>query len=215
MIVVDIETSGLFPERHGITQLAAFELETLKEFFEDCRIDEEDEIFNKSTFIYGKQMKPATEVTGLSEEQMRDDKKQTQKQLLTNFFVWVDSCETRNVGCENPQFDLEFIMMKARKYNLNCPLGFRAYDLHSISHLRYLQTYRKLKTQERKSAMDLTATLEFCGMKDERKKHNALEDVRLEAECFSRLLYGRNIFREYTKFPIPQYLKQLKNLRRN
>jgi len=40
----------------------------------------------------------------------------------------------------------------------------------------------------------------------EGKAHNALEDCRLEAECFSRLVYGQNLIQEYARFPIPKYL---------
>lgn len=66
--------------------------------------------------------------------------------------------------------------------------------------------------------MGLTNILEFCGMKDERislrdghvdrkgSPHNALEDAKLEAECFSRMAYGRNLLEEYKKFPLPDYL---------
>ena len=37
--------------------------------------------------------------------------------------------------------------------------------------------------------------------------HNALEDSKLTAECFSRLLYGKNVFPKYSQFKIPRYLE--------
>jgi len=55
--------------------------------------------------------------------------------------------------------------------------------------------------------MDLPKILEFVGLRDERKFHNALEDCKLEAECFSRIIYGKNLLLEYSDFLIPGYLK--------
>ncbi len=63
--------------------------------------------------------------------------------------------------------------------------------------------------------MGLRNILKLCGIEDERrsvredkisregKPHNALEDAKLTAECFSRLVYGKNLFPEYAKFKIP------------
>ena len=83
MIVVDIETSGLDFAKCGIWQIGALELENPKSyFFEDARIDEEDEIQNA-----------ALDVTGKREESLRDEKKQSQKQLLINFFAWLEKAK--------------------------------------------------------------------------------------------------------------------------
>ena len=56
--------------------------------------------------------------------------------------------------------------------------------------------------------MGLKNILTFCGMQDNRKVHNALEDAKLTAECFSRLVYGKNLFPEYAQFKIPMGLKK-------
>jgi len=208
MIVVDIETSGVFPEKNGIIQIGAYEIESKKEFFGQCRIDDDEEVMKGAPKAIGKKMKPVTEVVGLTEEEMRGKKKQTQEQLLKIFFKWVKECETRNVGCLHPQFDLTFIQMKARKHDLEIPLSFRAFDLHSIAQSRKLEIGEEMNVVDGISKQDLTSTLEFCGMKDEREEHNALEDAMLEAECFSRLLYGKNLIPEFKKFPIPEKLKK-------
>ena len=71
------------------------------------------------------------------------------------------------------------------------------------------------------SDMGLNNVLKFCGMEDPRRRighdgkrikegkaHNALEDAKLEAECFFRLIYGKNLLPEFKQFPIPDYLKK-------
>ncbi|HOU78912.1 MAG TPA: hypothetical protein PK255_00805, partial [Candidatus Pacearchaeota archaeon] len=62
--------------------------------------------------------------------------------------------------------------------------------------------------------------LKFCGIPDERinvkgneiikegKYHTALEDCKLAGECYYRLEYGKNLFKEFKKFSIPDYLNR-------
>ena len=197
MIVVDIETSGLDFNKCGIWQIGALDLDNPgNTFLEESRIDEEDIIQDK-----------ALEIIGKIEGELRDKGKQSQKQLLENFFKWCESVKIKNCICENPQFDLGFIWVKARKFNLDNPIPYRAYDLHSIASLKYLQLNSKFLINEDHSDMGLTNTLNFCGIPDNRKEHNALEDCKLTAECFFRIVYGKGCLEEYEGFEIPEYLK--------
>jgi DNA polymerase III epsilon subunit-like protein len=84
MIILDIETSGIDKVRCGIWQIGAIDLSNPKEYFlQEGRIDEKDEIVNSGE-------KPVLEVLGKTEEELRDKKKQSQKQLLINFFKWIE-----------------------------------------------------------------------------------------------------------------------------
>ena len=202
MIVLDIETSGLDFNKCGIWQIGAIDLETMKEFFDVCRLDDEEEVINESSA-----KKPVLEVFGKTEQELRDESKQSQKEMLEKFFKWAGKVKIKNCVCQNPQFDLGFIWTKAKKYKLKIPLHYRAFDLHSISNLIHLQVNGEFLIKENHSDMGLSNTLKFCGMVDNRKLHNALEDAKLTAECFSRLVYGKSLFPEFEKFIIPEYLK--------
>ena len=114
--------------------------------------------------------------------------------------------------CQNPQFDWSFLNIKAAKYKLSFPFIHRAYDLHTIAQLKYFQLKNRFLIKQNISDMGLSKILIFVGMKDNRKEHNALEDVRLSAECFSRIVYGKNLIDLYKQFEIPPYLKE--NFRR-
>ncbi len=207
MIVLDIETSGIYPEKHGIWQIGALDFYNPKNtFLEEARIDDEDEI-----------QKDALKVHGKSEHYLRDVNKQSEKQLLENFFRWCENVQIKNILSHNPQFDRVFIEFKARKYNLkiisqhkgidkNSPFHQRAFDLHSIAQLRYYQIYRKFLLREIHSDMGMSNILKFCGIIYERGSHNALEDAKLTAECFSRLVYGRNLLPDYLQFSIQKEL---------
>ncbi|MFA5173992.1 MAG: 3'-5' exonuclease [Candidatus Pacearchaeota archaeon] len=210
MIIVDIETSGnLDPERKGIWQIGALDSDNPNNtFLQESRIDEEDNIEEISL-----------QVTGKTREELRDKKKQSQKQLLINFFNWVSKIDNKILVAQNTPFDYTFLYLKSKKYNLQFPFGHRTIDLHVIAAMKYFQIRGEFLIENGNSKMNLPKILEFCGMEDTRvqvkdnkvvkegKPHNALEDAKLEAECFSRLLLGKGMFEEYSKFQIPEYLK--------
>jgi DNA polymerase III epsilon subunit-like protein len=209
MIVVDLETSGLDHVNCGIWQIGAVDLSNREEFFQEARIDAEDLISKEALLVIGK-----------NEEQLRDRTKQTQKKLLENFFKWYSKRKNKVFIAQNPQFDFAFLDIKARKYGLKLPFGYRALDLHSIAAFRYLQIKGKFLIEKENSGMGLSGIIKFCGLKDPRriihkgkiiqsgKSHSALGDVRLEAECFFRLVFGKNFLLEYAKFPIPFELRK-------
>ncbi len=210
MIVLDIETSGVYPEKHGIWQIGALDLyNPVNTFIEESRIDNEDLVAEQALKVIGK-----------TESYLRDSNKQSQRKLLENFFKWTETVNMKNALCQNPQFDLGFITYKARKYGLNYPLHHRAFDLHSIAQARYQQLYGDLLIKNNYSDMGLTNILKFCGLEDKRIKmkegeveqegtpHNGLEDAKLTAECFSRLIYGKSLLDEFLQYKISEYLQK-------
>ncbi len=220
MIVLDIETSGINPLIHGLWQIGALEFENPSNtFLQEGRIDDEDEVH-----------KSALKIIGRTEAQLRDPKKMSQRELVGNFFSWARNVRARNAVGQNLKFDLGFIETKSTKYGLHdprelakLPLPYRSFDIHSIAQTLYYRVNGKFLWDERNnvSYMGLFKILEFCGIPDERTQthlgkivkegspHNALEDAKLTAECFSRLVYGRNLLPEFSKYPIPAYLTHL------
>jgi len=201
MIVVDIETSGLDFNKCGIWQIGAVDLESMEEFLDEARIDDEDEIIDEGE-------KKVLEIIGKKEKELRDKNKQSQKEMIDKFFKWIKNRKIKNFICQNPEFDVGFLIVKAKKYSLEIPIPHRAFDLHSIAQTRFFQIKGEFLIKEGKSDLGLTNILDFVGMEDNRKAHNGLEDAKLEAECFSRLIYGKNLFKEYSKFQLPKYLQK-------
>lgn len=199
MIAMDIETSGLDKVKCGIWQIGAVDIDHPSEtFLQEARIDDENLIEEGATKVHGK-----------NEAYLKDKNKQSQKQLLDNFFKWVEERKTmKNFLCENPQFDIGFIEIKTKKYRLKMPVSYRAFDLHTIAQVRHLCLKEKFLIKEERSDMGLKNILEFVGMQDNRTEHNALEDAMLTAECFSRLVFGKNLFSEFEGFEIPSYLQR-------
>jgi len=215
MIVLDIESSGLDTGRCGIWQIGALELENPRSYFlEEGRIDNDDKV-----------EEGALKVIGKTEADLRNKKKQSQKQLILNYLNWVGSIKEKIFIGQNVGWDVSFIQNKCMRYNIFDKFrevqSQRTLDLHTLAQERYRQIHNSYLLDEKgKSKMNLTATLDFCGLPEERmlmegedvkkqgKSHNALEDCKLEGECFSRLMYGRNIFPGYSKYKIPEVLRK-------
>jgi len=215
MIILDIETSGIDIGRCGIWQIGAIEFENPKnQFLEEARIDDEDLV-----------KKEAITVTGKTENEMRDPNKKSQKELILKFLEWAKSCKDRIIIGHNIGWDVNFIQNKCIKYNIHDQLrktiGFKGLDTYSIAQLKHLEKKGNFAIKEDgRGNMNMRKMLDFCGIQDNRidlegteviregKPHNALEDAKLTAECFSRLIYGKNLFPEFAKFPIPEELKK-------
>ena len=206
MIVVDIETSGGDFYKCGILQIGALDLENLDNtFFQEARLGEDNEIVEAKNLVNPLSV---SKIVGMSEEEMRKGKKQSEKELLKKFFDWCKQAKIKNLVCHNPQFDYSFLSVKAEKYGLKLPFYHRAMDLSTIALVRYLQIHGKFLIKEDYTDMGLKNVLKLVGMTDERTIHNALEDAKLEAECFYRLIYGKNLLPEYSEFPVPKELKK-------
>ncbi len=208
MIVVDTEFTSL-NFKGGLWQIGAIDLDNPENtFLEEARLEDEDEI-----------QQAALDVVGKAKEELSNENRQSQKEMLKHFFDWVKNIRVKNIICQG-QWDFSYLLIKADKFGLEFPFPHRCFDLHSAAQAKYLEINREFLIKENKSGMGLSSVLEFCGIKDERrnidkkgvlvregKPHNALEDCKLEAECFSRLVYGKNLLEEYSKFPLPEYLK--------
>ena len=200
MIVLDIETSGLDSARCGIWQIGALELENPENvFFQEGRIDDDDAVEQGALSVIGK-----------TEAELRDVTKQSQKELLYAFFMWAKKISGRNCICQNPQFDVAFLFTKVRRLGMFEEIGTiipqRSFDMHSIAAYKYYLVHKRFPAYAGRSTMNLSSVLTFCGMVDNRAAHNALEDARLTAECFNRIVFGKNLFNDFKIFSIPFYL---------
>ena len=216
MMVFDIETSGTNFYKCGIWQIGALELENPENtFLQEGRIDDKDIVDEEALKVIGK-----------TEEELRNKRKQSQMDLLQSFFNWMKKRDMRNLLCQNPQFDVAFIEIKAGKYGLKKTMQHRAFDLHSIAQIVYKKIHGKFMirdgkdTDGKESNMNLTNTLNFCGIPDNRiilgkdrkahrgNPHNALEDCKLTGECYYRLVHGKNLFNEFSQYKVPEVLKK-------
>jgi DNA polymerase III epsilon subunit-like protein len=203
MIVVDLEMSGMNIAKCGIWQIGAIDTDNPKSvFLEEARVDEAYEFLLGDT--------NTQKLFGKTEAELRDKSKQSEKELLQHFFRWCEKSKFKNAVGHCVHYDFAFLQQKAFKYGLEFPLSHRIFDTHSIASMKYFELNGKFLMKKDKpgmiSDMGLKNVLELVGMKDERLVHNALGDAKLTAEAFYRLVYGKNLLKEYAEIKIPEYL---------
>ncbi|MCX6803561.1 MAG: hypothetical protein NTY48_03240, partial [Candidatus Diapherotrites archaeon] len=157
-------------------------------------------------------------VIGKTESQLRSEKKQPQRVLLKNFFDWAAKIQKKDLLCYHPQFDFGFLRLRAQRYGLKVPFQHKCFDLHTIAAVKYFEINGKFLESDGISAMRSSTLFEYCGLKDHRVRmknneiekagnpHNGLDDAKMEAECFSRIVYKKGLLEEFKKFKIPDYL---------
>lgn len=212
MIVVDIEASGMSPMLHSIVSLGAVDFNNpTNKFYEECRIDDDSTYSDE-----------ALRINGFSIGEITDKKKQTTAELLKHYFEWAVKISDKTIAGQNVDFDKYFINETCKKHSLKHQIDKRIVDLHGLCYAKLLAIKREIPLVKESSGLNTDTILKLVGLDERPGAHNALEDALLEAEAFSRLIYGKNLLPEYQSFSVPTYLllsgletkQNLKGLRR-
>lgn len=178
MIILDIETGGLDPNRHALLSIGAVDYETGDEFYGECRAyknypGHQDDLIDD--FALG--------VNGFTREQCHDSSKDFPHALYMRFLHWAVIAKKRDLliaGQQVGAFDIPFLKKIASDPQQaivpTWPFGYRSVDLHSVA-------FAKLG-----KSLSLDGILQAVGLQPEPKPHNALNGARLERDAFKRLL---------------------------
>jgi DNA polymerase III epsilon subunit-like protein len=113
MIIVDLEMSGTDSKKCGIIEIGAVDFDNPKnQFNQIAKLSNDEIVYNDPTCS-----KPVLEVLGKTEEELRNPKLKSQKQLLENFFKWTKSCKDKVLACQQC-LDIQFLRAKCKKYKL-------------------------------------------------------------------------------------------------
>ncbi len=196
MIVVDVETTGIKPEKHSIVSIGAVDfLNPRNQFYKECRIWEGAEITEK-----------ALEINGFSIDNITDSKKASLEDTIKEFLAWTENIANKTLGGYHPSFDRDFLKSSAERYSINLDPSYRTVDLHSLSYGEHLFLGIEMPIKDGKSDLSLDKTLAFVGLPAEAKPHNALTGAKLEAEAFSRLTYKTPwLFGEFMHYRLPYH----------
>ena len=135
MIALDIETSGLDPERTSILSIGALDTDNPNDqFYGECQVWNGAEITDE-----------ALAINGFTKNQATDSTKKTAGELITEFVSWVTkvsgdgvSRDTTIVG-QNSSFDRDFARSACRRARAKFPFGHRTIDTHSLVWLHMIQ----------------------------------------------------------------------------
>lgn len=192
MIIADIEASGLDIHKHSLLSIGAVELEHPdRQFYGECRMWDGAGI-----------MPDAIAVNGFTEEECRDPKKQSLVELVNEFYHWIEQCEDKTLAGQNISFDRDFLNDSFSRAGMSWHFSYRTLDLHSMAYMDALKRGAAIAHKNERSDLNLDAILKYLGLPSEPKPHHALNGAKYEAECFSRILYGKNLLPEFAKYPI-------------
>jgi DNA polymerase III epsilon subunit-like protein len=195
MIVIDIEASGTEYKKHSIVSIGALDFDNPEyRFYEECRIWEGAHIMDE-----------ALAVCGYTKEQITDPAKKTEGEVIRMFMEWTQQVADRTLAGQNVSFDRDYVKAACEREGLPWELAHRTIDTHSLCHMHMVKRglVPPIDPQHRRSALNLDAIMNYCGIPDEPEPHNAMTGALSHAEVISRLLYGKKLLPEFDQFSIP------------
>lgn len=194
MLVVDVEASGTEAHKHSIVSVGALDIgNPSNRFYEECRVWDGAHI-----------MDTALEVNGFTKEQITDSKKQSEADLIHRFITWSESVPERTFAGQNVSFDRDFLKYASeRAGHTNWPFAHRTIDTHTLCYMHIIRRGMQPPVMHNRSALNLDAVLNYCGIPAEPEPHNALTGALCHAEVISRLLYERKLLPEFMQYEIP------------
>ena len=195
MLVLDLEASGLDAKDYSIVSLGALDSRNpTNRFYAECRIWD------------GAEVDPdALEVNGFSMDEINDENKMTEGELIRNFIDWSKDLENRTFCGQNVSFDRDMAKAAAHRAHLNWNFAHRTIDTHSLCWMHMIKRGMDAPVDEehRRSSLNLDTVLNYCGIPDEPEPHNALTGALCHAEVASRLLYDKKLLPEFEQYEIP------------
>lgn len=196
MIVVDVEASGVDYHKNSIISVGALDLDNpTNQLYEECRIWDGAHISAEASAIHG-----------LTDTQLTDPTKQSEADLVHKFIEWALTVPERTLAGQNVSFDRDFLRAAAgRAGHTNWPFAHRTIDTHTLCFMHMVKRgiTPPIDPEHKRSALNLDAVLNYCGIPDEPEPHNALTGAMSHAEVISRLVYDKKLLPAFDQYPIP------------
>ncbi len=195
MLVLDIEASGLEYDKSSIVSLGALDFENpTNRFYAECKVWDGAHISDE-----------ALAVNGFTKDEILDKNKMSESELIRNFIDWSKDLEDRTLAGQNVSFDRDYVQAACRRAHMEYPFAHRTIDTHSLAWMHHVNRGLKppIDKEHKRSSLNLDAVLNYCGIPEEPKPHNALTGALSHAEVISRLLYGKKLLPEFEQFDIP------------
>jgi DNA polymerase III epsilon subunit-like protein len=195
MLILDVEASGTNYELNSIVSIGALDFNNPdNRFYGECRVWNGAHINDE-----------ALHVNGFTVEEVTDNTKLTESELVTKFLEWSESLSDRTLTGQNVSFDRDMIRAAAQRAGLNWNFAYRSLDTHTMCWMHIIKAGLNppLDNMHRHSSLNLDAILNYCGIPAEPDPHNALTGALCHAEVVSRLLYSRKLLPEFFVYEIP------------
>ena len=198
MLILDIEASGTNYEKHSIVSIGAVDFDNPEwHFYRECRIWNGAHVMDE-----------ALVVNGFTLEQINDPTKMSESELVLEFLEWTEQLSDRTLAGQNVSFDRDMLRAAVGRAGHNWVLAYRTLDTHTMCWMHMVKRGIEppIDPQHKRSALDLDAILNYCGIPEEPQPHNALTGALSHGEVISRLLHDRKLLPEFSQHEIPWLL---------
>jgi DNA polymerase III epsilon subunit-like protein len=196
MISIDVESSGLDPQKNSILSIGAVDTdEPTNQFYGECRVWDGAHISDE-----------ALEINGFTKKEIQGSEafRLSEAELVRDFIAWAtDRPQNRTLLAQTPSFDREFVRAACTRAGMESPFAARTIDTHSLCWLHMIHSDALPPEGKHHSMLSLDVALGYCGIPEEPKPHNALTGALCHAEVFSRLAYTKKLLPEFIAFEIP------------
>ncbi len=195
MIIIDIEASGVDYKKHSIVSIGALDFSNpTNRFYGECRIWPGAHIMDE-----------ALKVNGFTKDQITDPSKESEAELVQEFMEWSQHMSDRTLTGQNVSFDRDMLKNACDRANLPWDFAHRTIDTHTLCFMHMIKRglTPPFDPQHRRSALNLDTILNYCGIPEEPKPHNALTGAMSHTEVTSRLLHDKKLLPEFSQFEIP------------
>lgn len=196
MISLDVETSGLDPNTASILSLGALDTDDpTNQFYDECAIWDGASINDEALAVNG---------FARDEIQPGTPGKKTEAELIVAFAAWAtDRPQNRTLLAQNVRFDLSFVEAACKRAGIESPFAHRILDLHTLCWTHMTLRGIEPPTRNKRTAINLTVALQYCGLPEEPHPHNALTGALCHAEAFARMAYNKKLIPDFEPFDIP------------
>lgn len=198
MLSIDCEMTGLDSERCSILSIGVVDMtHTERRFYGECRVFEGALI-----------QEEALRVNGFTQEDCIDTEKQTVDQLMASLYEFIEASPSHLLLGQNVYLDREFLNNAFKRAGIAFAFNHRIIELHSVAYAELVR--RGEDTDERvrvggvkHSTLNLDRILQYVGMPQEPRPHNALTGALVSAEAYHRIVYREKLLPEFLQFEIP------------
>ena len=194
MIALDVETTGLDPERCSIVSLGAVDTdEPENQFYDECGVWEGAHITDE-----------ALAINGFTKDELMRGEKKSEAELIRAFVAWAtDRPQNTTLIAQNVSFDHDFVRAACKRAGVEFPFAKRTIDIHTLVWLHMTKQGVPTPAGKGHSLINLDFALRYCGIPEEPRPHNALTGALSHAEVFMRIAYTKKTLPEFSTFDIP------------
>ncbi|HEC30622.1 MAG TPA: 3'-5' exonuclease [Candidatus Yonathbacteria bacterium] len=196
MIVIDGEMSGVNPQKNSLVSFGAVDFNNPdRTFYEECRVWEgEDAEIDPEGLA----------VNGFTEEEVTSPDRQSVEELAQKFYDWMQPIEDKTLCAQNVSLDRLFINDALHRAKINYQFGYRTVDVHTTAYADHMRRGLPILQKNDHSGLNLGKNLNYVGIPEEPRPHNALTGAKSQAEVMSRILYGKKLLPDFEEFDIPE-----------